>query len=1839
MMGGHSIFGRGAFLGGASVLAMLAGGLCAAPAAAQSFPGSAQCPIAGTVVTCTGNVATGFRAVNDAQMRELIIRDLTGPMTGITTAGLTGNDATPPIIDIIASNDLTVSLFAGVELRGQRTPRDTFQPVSAVYIAFDPAQSRTAVFNNAGLIDVTQRHTSFANINGAGVMILDAGSLTINNTGTIRISSTNSNERRYETAVIGDAVNSVALVNDGLISSSGTYSNGVVLRAANVSLVNNGTIDQGYNDGTAEATPLYIISESDSGAPLSIRFENSGTLSATRVMTSGGVAGQRTDSYIQQYGAGTIEFSNTGIIRNTEIEIQQQVGAGQDQVLDILNEGRLIGAGIGLANEMTHSAFEIEQPGQPQPTLAFDESFLYRATPAVPAGEARNVAFSLTNTGALEQATLRVVLERGTGNVSATIINSGSISRGATGGGSEIRADAEGSNASARVINSGPLDGVLLTSFAAGEGDGATTSSFLENTGTAIDSTFFSGISDFSVDGEGTAELINRGAIGSSAQPATAALRTDFQVQASAANAIALLLNTADIVNGIFTATSDTDNLGPGPALRLENSGDITNLVVGDIAILAASTRTIEVINSGDIFIQHDGTAVDQFNNAFISFGVGLSVSQGEMAFRDSLTSTTAVPGTRDVFGGLGRQPFGDQVRVTNSGAITIDGEGDFNWGVALRGYSDILFDNDGAISVRGENLDGGRANRGDGFDLVGVLVSGYSDLIFNNGAAITLDAVDAGPAGAAILLVERSFDSTLPGTRHSSYDAAADTNSRFEVNLAANVTANGADQFGLFGYIGLRDDGSITTARRNTDDFAGFQFTNNQATVVVDVASGVSLTGGSGIGSAIAIQGTGNLIITNAGSIIGRGGGQSAAIHVSSAAQLDPYLQFSLAPQTFQADRFVTLRDMVNTGIVRSDAGHGIWAELGAIVNLTNRGLIFGGVASVRALQTSSILNDTAGTLDGRILLEGAGSTLVNNGIIQVSTPGAVTHQINGNFTQDAGATLSMRLGDLMNVTGNFALNGDLDLALAAPTQTTIFTVGGNLLLDGLLNVTDAGGFGAGVYRLFNYGGTLTDNGLALGVLPGGANGFVQTAIVGQINLVVAGAGNLSIQFWDGADTAPDGIVDGGAGGWSAGATNWTNAGGTANDAWAGNFAVFQGTGGAVSVVGQQSATGLQFTSGGYVLSAGAGGGLTLGAAETVVRVDPGVSAELAVPLSGAGALVKRDTGILIVTGTNLYTGGTVIREGVLQISADAALGAAAGGVTLDGGTLRFAGAVSSARGFTVGAGGGTLDTGANATTLSGALGGTGGLVKVGTGTLTYSGSGGAYGGTFTVSAGTLRLDGTLGGTLLVGAGGRLAGGGTLANLDLAGTLAPGASAGTLTVTGNAIFRAGSVFDLEIAAAGGTDRLAVTGTATIEGGTVNVITLDPETQYTDGSRYTFLTAAGGRTGQFAALTENSAFLDFTLGYDANSAFLDIDVVRTFPDVAITFNQREASTALADFGQTAGSDSLAVYNAILFLDDAGARAAFDAASGEIYAVLLASSLREGEGLASRLLARSHAGSGEGWGLWAGAEGEDGRIDSDGNGVRLTRDAIGGDMGIDYRGAGNSWAVGFGFGYREGDTRLRDRASRASGDRWHAGGYARFGTGGAGLTLTGSAAYSSGEADVARAMAIGSLARIASAQVDVESWAMGAEGRYGFALGGGWAIGPAARIVHADADLAGFTETGAGSLNLAGGANDDGRTRAGGGAFARWEGANGAVDLSLGYLAGGGAPTEIGLAMAGAPGSAYRVRSARGDGEGATFGLAGQVELGGGWSFGGSVNGALGPNERSLAGSATLGWRF
>lgn len=129
-----------------------------------------------------------------------------------------------------------------------------------------------------------------------------------------------------------------------------------------------------------------------------------------------------------------------------------------------------------------------------------------------------------------------------------------------------------------------------------------------------------------------------------------------------------------------------------------------------------------------------------------------------------------------------------------------------------------------------------------------------------------------------------------------------------------------------------------------------------------------------------------------------------------------------------------------------------------------------------------------------------------------------------------------------------------------------------------------------------------------------------------------------------------------------------------------------------------------------------------------------------------GTGAVLKTGTGILTLlpdqAAGNTYAGGTTIREGTIAVGADSALGAATGGLTFDGGTLRLDAAfdLAATRAVTLDAGGGTIDTQAFTSTLAQGITGAGAFTKAGDGTLILTGDNVFTGGT-TIAGGTLRV------------------------------------------------------------------------------------------------------------------------------------------------------------------------------------------------------------------------------------------------------------------------------------------------------------------------------------------------------------------------------------------------------------------------------------------------------------------------------------------------------------------
>lgn len=146
---------------------------------------------------------------------------------------------------------------------------------------------------------------------------------------------------------------------------------------------------------------------------------------------------------------------------------------------------------------------------------------------------------------------------------------------------------------------------------------------------------------------------------------------------------------------------------------------------------------------------------------------------------------------------------------------------------------------------------------------------------------------------------------------------------------------------------------------------------------------------------------------------------------------------------------------------------------------------------------------------------------------------------------------------------------------------------------------------------------------------------------------------------------------------------------------------------------------------------------------------------------------------------------------------------------------------------------------------------------------------------GTYTQTAGLTRVNGLLQAPINI-QGGVLAGSGTANGGSVSSaTVAPGNSTGTLSLSGN-VSLTNSTLDIEVASAapGFFDRLAVSGTATITGGTLQADAA-PNSTVSTGTTVDVLTAAS-RTGTF---TTHPNPVDWSVTYGAT--FVRLTAMRT----------------------------------------------------------------------------------------------------------------------------------------------------------------------------------------------------------------------------------------------------------------------------------------------------------------------------------------------------------------------
>ena len=363
--------------------------------------------------------------------------------------------------------------------------------------------------------------------------------------------------------------------------------------------------------------------------------------------------------------------------------------------------------------------------------------------------------------------------------------------------------------------------------------------------------------------------------------------------------------------------------------------------------------------------------------------------------------------------------------------------------------------------------------------------------------------------------------------------------------------------------------------------------------------------------------------------------------------------------------------------------------------------------------------------------------------------------------------------------------------------------------------------------------------------------------------------------------------VGGGGSGTWTSGGTTWatglagTGAGQTQGDA----SLVFANAAGTVTVSGTVSvANGMTFQATGYALQ---GGIITLAGASdanNALVADAAVTATVASELAGTAGLTKSGAGTVILSGTNTLSGNIVVSAGILQIAGDAALGAVANDLAVNG-TLKTTASLALGSGRDL-SGAGTYDIAAATTlTVNGNFSSTATtLANIGTlslqgattrsvGSLTFGAAGtldaaGAISATgltaAAVTSGTARVNADITFTtgdkaVAVGAGGALVLNGTLANGATSGRILK-TGAGTLTLGGANLM--------------GGVRIGAAGATPTDGGTVILSNAAAGSQaqaiqlnYGTLSAATNLTLAtgvsvGGRVGAEARLAGSD--LEFT---------------------------------------------------------------------------------------------------------------------------------------------------------------------------------------------------------------------------------------------------------------------------------------------------------------------------------------------------------------------------------------
>lgn len=414
------------------------------------------------------------------------------------------------------------------------------------------------------------------------------------------------------------------------------------------------------------------------------------------------------------------------------------------------------------------------------------------------------------------------------------------------------------------------------------------------------------------------------------------------------------------------------------------------------------------------------------------------------------------------------------------------------------------------------------------------------------------------------------------------------------------------------------------------------------------------------------------------------------------------------------------------------------------------------------------------------------------------------------------------------------------------------------------------------------------------------------------------------------------------------------------------------------------------------------------------------------------------------------------------------------------------------------------------------------------------------------TLASGVFTLSGVVAAPVTVQPGATLAGAGRVAgNLAVQGTVRPGATPGTgvLTVDGNYTHAATGVLEVT-QGPNSADRIAVGGTATIEGGTVRVLSQQAGTYIT--TRVPIVSAAGGLTGTFGNLQLPTPLLSETsLSYDANNAYLSSTRTKSFASVAPpASNAAQVAAVLDTVAPKATGSLLQASNEIALLPtQPQVVAAFDNLGGSVYPTLARVGLREqgdfARSLTQRLAERrGSAAAGDtssvcsdarcGTAVWARAFGTDGRLEGSqgvaGVDTRTRGVAVGADREIT---PAARVGAGLEVARLDADFRVTPGAS-AEADSYKVGvfGSMQMGEG----YLAGVLSYGRLNGDLDRQIEIGGLSRSAHGRTRADIAGASLEAGRPFSWGE-TTLEPIATLSYARLKQRELSESGAGEVGL------------------------------------------------------------------------------------------------------------